>query len=133
MTEVYDETCSSGGSEISLCSASASGKWNRQLTTTASGATSYANIAYATRAYIASLDARTSVYAVLEDGSTSYLGQLQQFARNDWGYSNVVVPSSIASRVRGVYISVTGANRDSDHDDYIGSATIYGYLTSWTH
>ena len=130
MTAAYIQNSSGNGNEIKLCSVSLHGNWDNQRTTTKQAISSYTDIAYASKAYIGAQDATTTAYAVLDDGTKIKLGSYAIHNGNASGGKDVLISSDIASRVRGVYISVTGTGGDGP-SGYNGSATIYGYRSIW--
>lgn len=107
--------------------------WTRQLTTTSQYISGYSDISYASRAYIWAMDSATTAYAVLDDGSRVQLGTASMYNNTQIGSTWISIPSNVSARVRGVYVSVKGAGRDSEYgrDRYEGGAKIYGYRRVW--
>ena len=130
VTAAYIQSSSGNGNEITLCSVSLTGDWDNQKTTTSSTMISYTDVDHASKTYIWAQDATTAAYAVLDDVTKIKLGSYAIHNGNASGGKYVLISSDIASRVRGVYISVTGTGGDGP-SGYKGSATIYGYRSIW--
>ena len=90
----------------------------------------YTDILYASRVYLWAMDSATTAYVVLDDGSKVRLGSCSKYNNTEIGGTWAMIPSDIASRVKGVYVSVTGAG-GSGSDRYSGGASVYGYRVKW--